>query len=317
MSTMRKRIHSPLSSMRPPQPQPRFRIQPISHDPDILALVNDSKALLREHEPGPVDLLRHRGGSNLFFTCEHASKRIPESLENLGLDAAHLERHIAWDIGAAGVARRLSEHFDATCVLQNYSRLVVDCNRWTHADDFATTYSEDTVIPGNMDLSDTQLAERTKLIYEPYHQTIEDHLDQREQTGRVTVLASIHTCTPVFLGESRPWHVGVLYQRDTRFAHVLMDLLRSDGTLVVGDNQPYALNDNKDYAVPVHGERRGIAHVEFEIRQDLVANDAGQSEWAERLHELLSTGVDVLEERHPELLTSKTPSHEHHTQLGH
>jgi len=91
--------------------------------------VNDSKALLREHEPGPVDLLCPGGSSNLFFTCEHAGKRIPESLENLGLDAAHLERHIAWDIGAAGVARRLSEHFDATCVLQNYSRLVVDCNR--------------------------------------------------------------------------------------------------------------------------------------------------------------------------------------------
>ena len=259
-----------------------------------------NEALLYEHETSPVEVLRGDGSSDFFFTCEHAGRQIPERLGRLGLSESDLERHIAWDIGAGAVARELSRLFDAPCVMQNYSRLVADCNRWTHANDYITTHSEDTPVPGNRNLSASHVQARTREIYEPYHQTISSMLDARAAAGQNTVFVSVHTCTPVYLGVHRPWHIGVLYQRDRRFAGLLLDRLNTNSRLVVGDNEPYFLNDEKDYAVPVHGERRGLAHVEFEVRQDLVSDMHGQQEWATTLHELLEHGRGLLEHQHPE-----------------
>jgi predicted N-formylglutamate amidohydrolase len=256
--------------------------------------------LLSDDDPSPVVILRPDASADIFLTCEHAGRQLPKKLGRLGLSDKDLERHIAWDIGAEALARALSQRFDASCVLQNFSRLVVDCNRWTHAEDFITTYSEDTPIPGNTDLHHDEVRARTNEIYRPYHETITAMLDARAAAGRETILVSVHTCTPVYLGVERPWHIGVLYQRDRRFAGLLLDELERDPTITAGDNEPYYMNDEKDYAVPVHGERRGLAHVEFEIRQDLVADEAGQREWAGRLYDLLSRGRVQLRGRHPE-----------------
>ena len=250
--------------------------------------------LLGPGDPEPVEVLRPGGSAVLFLTCEHAGRAIPRRLGNLGLDERHLGRHIAWDIGAAAVARRLSEMLDATLVLQRYSRLAVDCNRAPGAHDFVVTLSEDTLIPGNLDVSEDERLAREVEIFRPYHDTVRNLLDGRIANGRPVVLVSVHTCTPVFLGVSRPWHIGILYERDRRYAGILLDLLGREPGLVVGDNQPYFMTDEKDYSVPVHGERRGIPHVELELRQDLVSEESGQAEWALRLARVLVDGVERL-----------------------
>ena len=250
--------------------------------------------LLGPGDPEPVEVLRPGGAAVLFLTCEHAGRAIPRRLGNLGLDERHLGRHIAWDIGAAAVARRLSETLDATLVLQRYSRLVVDCNRAPSAHDFVVTLSEDTEVPGNLDVSEDERLAREVEIFRPYHDTVRSLLDGRIANGHPVVLVSVHSCTPVFLGVSRPWHIGVLYERDRRYAGILLDLLGREPDLVVGDNQPYFMTDEKDYSVPVHGERRGIPHVELEVRQDLVAEESGQAEWADRLARVLVDGVERL-----------------------
>ena len=253
--------------------------------------------LLGPNDPEPVEVLRPGGAAVLFLTCEHAGRAIPHRLGTLGLDEHHLARHIAWDIGAAGVARRLSQMLDATLVLQRYSRLVVDCNRAPDAHDFVVTLSEDTGIPGNFDVSDDERYARETEIFRPYHETIRSLLDERIAREHPVVLVSVHSCTPVFLGVSRPWHIGVLYERDRRYAGILLDVLARESGLVVGENQPYYLTDEKDYSVPVHGERRGIPHAELEVRQDLIASESGQEEWARRLARVLVEGVEGLRDR--------------------
>lgn len=254
----------------------------------------DGVKLLDADDPAPFTILRADGDSPFFFTCEHAGKRIPKHLGTLGLDAEDRERHIAWDIGAAEVARQLSRSFNATVVLQTYSRLVCDCNRSPAAHDFITTLSEDTTIPGNIGVTEAQAKAREVEIFHPYHDRIRAALDARAAAGRETVLISVHSCTPVFHGVSRPWQVGVLYERDPRFARIVLELLRAEPGLCVGDNQPYQLSGNKDYAIPVHGEQRSIPHLEFEIRQDLIGSTDGQQAWAKKLHAVLEAGYQRL-----------------------
>ncbi len=257
-----------------------------------------SARLLGEGDPAPVEVLRADGSSPILLTVEHAGRALPKRLGTLGLTQRDLDRHIAWDIGIAGVTRRLSEKLDAVAVMQTYSRLVVDCNRWPTARDFVTAFSEDTEIPGNTDLTPEEIEVRAREIFHPYHHTIRDLLDARIANARPTVLVAMHSCTPVYLGVSRPWHVGVLYDKDPTFARILLGLLHGEGRLIVGDNEPYFLTSNKDYAVPVHGEQRGIPHVEIEIRQDLIESESGQTEWAGRMAEVFTASFSRLVDVH-------------------
>ena len=257
---------------------------------------NEGEPLLGADDPPPVEVVRAGAASPFFLTCEHAGKHFPKRLGTLGLEARDLERHITYDIGAAGVARGLARRLDAHLVLQTYSRLVVDCNRSPAAGDFITTVSENTDIPGNRALSEREIKARTDEIFHPYHDTIAAALNERDSSGRVTVLVAVHSCTPVFHGVSRPWHVGVLYEHDPRFALILLDLLKDEGHLCIGDNEPYFMTSDKDYAVPVHGHARGIPHVELEIRQDLLTSEQGQEEWAEFLAGILREGLGRMRE---------------------
>jgi predicted N-formylglutamate amidohydrolase len=250
--------------------------------------------LLAPDEPAPVRELRASGHSTLFLTADHAGRAIPRGLGQLGLPDRELERHIAWDIGIAGVTERLSAALDATAVLQTYSRLVIDCNRDPEVPSSIPEVSEMTEVPGNAGLSAAQRAARRQAIFEPYHARIEALLDARQAAGRRTVYVAMHSFTPVFKGESRAMQVGVLYNRDVRLAAIMLELLRAEGDLTVGDNAPYAVSDITDYGVPVHAERRGLAHVEIEIRQDLIADEAGQTAWAGRFERLLSAAVGRL-----------------------
>lgn len=243
--------------------------------------------LLAPDEPAPQQILRAEGTSDFFLTADHAGAIIPRRLGTLGLSGAELSRHIAWDIGIAGVTERLSTLLDAAAVLQAYSRLVVDCNRAPGRESSIPRVSDSTTIPGNHFLSPAEFAARYEEIFAPYHDCIATLLDRRARAGRRSILIAMHSFTPVFGGVERPMHVGVLYNRDTRLAHHLLALLRAEADLVVADNEPYRVSDETDYTIPTHGERRGLPHVEIEIRQDLIADEAGQAVWAERLARLL------------------------------
>ena len=252
--------------------------------------------LLHADEPPPVCVLRAGGKSDLLLTGDHAGRLIPRRLGRLGLPDSELARHIAWDIGIEGVSRRLAEALDATTVLQTYSRLVIDCNRDPAVPGSIPAVSEHTEIPGNRNLSPEEKTARQQEIFAPYHARIRNLLDGREKAGRRTVVVAMHSFTPVFKGESRAMQVGVLYNRDARLANIMLALLRAEGDLVVGDNAPYAVSDVTDYTVPVHAERRGLPHVEIEIRQDLIADEVGQAEWAARFVRLLRAADARLQE---------------------
>lgn len=253
-------------------------------------MANLSAGLLGAGDPYPVELGRLHGRSEIFLTCDHAGRHLPESLGTLGLKASDLDRHIAWDIGAGGLAERMSERLDAALVLQRYSRLVIDCNRPLTAPTSIAQVSEATEIAGNQGLSPQQVHARVREVFDPYHDRIDAELELRRRSGRRTVLVSVHSFTPVFHGEARPWHVGLLYNRDPAFAHILSDAFEGCG-FVVGHNEPYSVSDVTDYTIPVHGERRGIPHVMIEVRQDLIEKEAGQDEWADRLAGLLGQAL--------------------------
>jgi predicted N-formylglutamate amidohydrolase len=255
--------------------------------------------LIGEGDPAPVRVLRPRGLSEFFLTADHAGRAIPRRLGTLGLAEGDLERHIAWDIGIAAVTEKLAEVLDATAILQAYSRLVIDCNREPHWTTSIPEISELTAIPGNAAVSAAEREARRREIFQPYHEGIAAMLDARAAAGRRTILIAMHSFTPVFKGEPRNIEVGVLYNKDARLARIMLDLLAAEGDLTVGDNAPYAITEASDYTVPSHGERRGLPHVEIEIRQDLIADPAGQSAWAARLARLLPIADARLREQSP------------------
>jgi predicted N-formylglutamate amidohydrolase len=242
---------------------------------------------LTTDDPVAFTLERPHGRSDFLLVCDHASRAIPKSLGSLGLDDTQLASHIAWDIGAAGVARQLSMALDATLLWQGYSRLVIDCNRPTASATSIPTRSEYVEIAANQGLSASDAAARVAEIFTPYHAAISTALDQRRAAGTRTLLVSIHSFTPVYLGQTRPWKIGLMYRKDLRLGQALLELLRQDADLHAGDNEPYAISDATDYTIPVHGEARGLPHVGIEIRQDLIADLPGQQEWANRLSHLL------------------------------
>ena len=212
---------------------------------------------------------------------------IPRQLGDLGLPASEFERHIAVDVGIAGVAGRLSNHLDAHLIAQRYSRLVIDCNRPPHVASSIPLISEATTSPGKEGLSRAAAAVRRREIFDPYHRAIGAVIDRRLRDGTATVLVSLHSFTPVYAGIKRPWHIGALYHRDTTLSPLLLRALKSEGDLVVGDNEPYAVSDETDYTIPVHGEARGLINTGIEIRQDLIADPSGQRQWAGRLARIL------------------------------
>lgn len=236
----------------------------------------------------PAWRIEHADGrSDYVLICDHAGNRVPRRLGTLGLDAVDLAGHIAWDIGAGAVASGLGDALDACVILQPFSRLVIDCNRPPGSADSIVSRSERTIIPGNVSISRGEAAARESEIFVPYHAQIRQLLDARLRQGRRTLLLALHSFTPVYLGVHRPWHAAVLYNRDSRLARLIARALRDEGGLVVGENEPYAVSDDTDYAIPRYGEARGLLHVELEIRQDLIADPAGQSVWTERLARLL------------------------------
>lgn len=238
--------------------------------------------LLAAGDPSPITVEQARGESDIVFVCDHAGRLVPRALGTLGLSKAELASPSACDIGVSGMARQLSEQLDAILVMQNYSRLVIDCNRVPKARDSIPTRCGSVKIAGNEKLAPAGAAQRQKEIFAPYHDGLRTILDHRQRDNRRTLLVTLHSYVP-----SHPWQLGVMYRHDTRIAAVLLELLRQEDGLEIGDNQPYSFSEENDYTLPIHGEVRGIAHVGLEVRQDLIANATGQGVWAGRLADVL------------------------------
>jgi len=250
-------------------------------------VARETSLLLKGQDVSPVFEQNVAGRSPFLFTSDHYGQLIPRQLGDLGLPASEFERHIAVDVGIAGVAGRLSDHLNAHLIAQRYSRLVIDCNRPPHVASSIPLISEATTIPGNEGLSRAAAAVRRRAIFDPYHRAIGAVIDRRLRDGTATVLVSLHSFTPVYAGIKRPWHIGALYHRDTTLPPLLLRALKSEGDLVVGDNEPYAVSDDTDYTIPVHGEARGLINTGIEIRQDLIADPSLQQQWADRLARIL------------------------------
>ncbi|HEX4197890.1 MAG TPA: N-formylglutamate amidohydrolase [Caulobacteraceae bacterium] len=243
-----------------------------------------SNALLGPGDPSPAIVVNPGGPAPFLLLGDHAGRRVPQRLGDLGLPPEAFERHIAWDIGVAGVGERLAAALDAPFIRQAYSRLVIDCNRVPGAEDSVPEISDGQSIPGNLHLNPADRAARRDEIYAPYQAAISAALDQRD--GRPTLLVSLHSFTPVFQGFARPWRFGVLHRNDSGLSRRALAWLRAAFGEAAGDNQPYAM-DGIDNTIPLHADARGLDYLELEMRQDLVADAAGQDEVAAVVARLL------------------------------
>ena len=245
--------------------------------------------MLSLRDPAPVETVNARGRSPFVLCCEHAGRAIPERLGDLGVDTADMARHIAWDVGAEGLSRRLSVLLDAPLVLQRYSRLVVDCNRPFAAPDCFAAVSDCTPVPGNQRLAERERRQRFEEIHQPFHRALAGLLDRRAEQEAASILVAVHSFTPRLAGGAeRPWHAGALSNRDGRFAVHFLDAFRTGNPgMNVAHNQPYLVDDLTDYTIPVHGEGRGIPHLLLELRNDLIDDDEGQRRWAQQVAEAL------------------------------
>ncbi|WP_374380738.1 N-formylglutamate amidohydrolase [Dongia sp.] len=241
--------------------------------------------LLSADEPPAFEVVNGDSDALFVFVCDHASHLIPRRLGQLGLPDDVIQTHIGWDIGAAALARQLAAAFQAPLFLTGYSRLVIDCNRPLASDGSIPSISAGISIDANRNLSAAEMRQRQDVLFHPYQQAIAAHLDRRQARGVPTALFAIHSFTPDYPGEVRPWHVDFAYHRDRRLAGLLIDQFLVPGILV-GDNLPYAVEDESDYAIPIHGEKRGLPHVLVEIRQDTLRDDAGIARWSTHLTSL-------------------------------
>ena len=229
-------------------------------------------------------------GLGLLVLVDHASNLVPPEYDNLGLPEAELRRHIGYDIGAAPLARGLWERLSAPTILTRFSRLLVDPNRGEDDPTLLMRLSDGAVVPGNQSLEAKERERRLVRFYRPYHSAIERRIGAMMEAGVPPAILSIHSYTPDWKGMRRPWHAGILWDRDPRFAHLMLDRLRAEHGLRIGDNEPY-LGSLKNDTMYRHGTRRGLAHGLLEVRNDLIERPAGVQEWADRLEPILREAI--------------------------
>jgi predicted N-formylglutamate amidohydrolase len=242
--------------------------------------------LLEPGDPAPANAENSGARSPFFLVCDHAGRATPRRLQRLGLAEAAFQTHVAWDIGALDLARRLGEALDAPLIHQAYSRLVIDCNRAPGHSQSIVEVSDGWEIPGNRALAVAEVEARRVAIHHPYHAAIATALDGRSALGLSTLLVCVHSFTPCLAGAARPWHVGVLHGGKSPASDRLLGALRLQDDLVVGDNQPYAM-DGTDYTAPHHAWARGWDVIELEVRQDLLADRAMAKAMGSRLADAL------------------------------
>jgi predicted N-formylglutamate amidohydrolase len=251
--------------------------------------------LLGPDELHPAEFFNSDGTSPYVLICEHASNRLPRSLGNLGLSAEDMNRHIAWDIGAAGTARILAKLLNAPLILQRYSRLAYDCNRPPEAESAMPELSEVYAIPGNKKLGPTQKLARINGLYRPFMDAIAAFLDERAARGQHTILVSVHSFTPVYKGKPRSLDLGLLFHQDAWLANFMLKAFPGEKARL---NEPYGPKDGVMHLMDFHAAPRGLKHVMIEIRNDLIAQHAGQNAWANHLTVPMAQAATILGGQH-------------------
>jgi len=238
--------------------------------------------------------IRNNGAAHgLLFLCDHAANAVPAELGSLGLSSSDFQTHIAYDIGAASLTRALADRFGAPAILARWSRLLVDLNRGADDPTVVMKLSDGRVIPGNRMLDEAGVGMRVARFHAPYHDRIAAEIANARENSIVPVHVSMHSFTPVWRGKARPWHVGILWDRDSRLAKPLMARLAREGDIIVGDNEPYsgALENDCLYR---HGTMNGLPHVLIEVRQALIADPPGILRWATRLDQALHDAIEAM-----------------------
>jgi predicted N-formylglutamate amidohydrolase len=244
-------------------------------------------------EPAPI-VENRSGKGGVVLICEHAGQLLPESLGSLGLDTEAMSTHIAWDIGAAGLAHALSKQLDAPLIMQRYSRLVFDCNRVMEAPDAIVEVSDGVEISANQQLSEADRQARFDQVYTPFELAIEQVIEGCLQQKINPTIVSIHSFTPFFKSEQRSLDLGIIHHvSDASFANHTLNLARQSGQYSVALNQPYAARDGVTHTLELHGVRRNLSSVMFEVRNDLICDIQGQMQWAQRLGRLISGALEL------------------------
>jgi predicted N-formylglutamate amidohydrolase len=259
---------------------------------------------LSPDEPAAVEVIRDNPTCRLLIHCDHGGNLVPKSLDHLGVGADTLSRHVGWDIGAANVCRILARRICAVAVIATYSRLIIDVNRALGDPSSIPPTSDGFLIPANVNLTPDQKAARVNELYWPYHMAIDWELGLIREAGHLPVILSIHSFTPALItrtkAKPRPWHCGIMFSRDTRFADHLAAEMRKVPGLIVGENEPYS-GITHGYCAKMHGLSQSVPHVQIEIRQDLICTEDGQRWWGEFLASILPAILakpDMSEVRH-------------------
>ena len=239
-------------------------------------------ATIQNQQTEAITVIGGNAGSGIVLLCDHASNNLPPEYGTLGLPEFELTRHIAYDIGAQAVTMGLAARLGAPAVLSRVSRLLIDPNRGEDDPTLIMRISDGAIIAGNRYLDAAERTRRIDRFYAPYHNAIRVVIDACMATGVVPILVSMHSFTPVWKGQLRPWHAGILWDKDPRLALPFLEELRTDRTLVVGDNEPYT-GILKGDTLWKHATQRGLADALVEVRQDLISTPNGQEEWSERL----------------------------------
>jgi predicted N-formylglutamate amidohydrolase len=232
--------------------------------------------------------IRNRQGRGRFvLLCDHASNHIPAEFQNLGISAADLASHIAWDIGAAAVTEIISNHLRTPAILCGVSRLIIDCNRQLNSPELIPASSGGIAIPGNVTIDKTSRELRIERWFHPYHDAVETLLRERIRQRSTPVVIAIHSMTPVLNGRSRPWPIALASDTDRRLSGLILAALRKPGDVLVGDNEPYCVDPLVDYSIPFHALRRSLLNTQIEFRQNEIDTPAGQQYWALRIARIL------------------------------
>ncbi len=255
---------------------------------DSVTHPDPQQPLLQPDEPGPFKVLNPLANEPILLVCDHASCRFPQSLGEMGLDPFARRCHLAVDIGAGPLTEMLAENLGVTAVMAQYSRLVVDCNRQLMDPSAFLEFGDGILVPGNRNLSPEEKQHRADTLYWPYHSAVDEQVQRLRQLGHQPAFIAVHSFTPVMNGKSRPWQMGVLWDKDTRLRDIFLEGFRSAGYLV-GDNEPYSGKAPQDFTIDHHAEEIDLPHIGIEIRQDLIDDAAGVAEIGKVMHEIIAS----------------------------
>ena len=247
-------------------------------------------------QSSPFRVINRTGSSRVVLLCDHASNHVPGHYGDLGLGQAELQDHIAWDPGTLAIGKQLCALLDAPLIQSTISRLVIDCNRMHDAHDLVPQTSEATKIPGNAEVDEVERQNRINSYHTPYHAAITSVLDERLSRGRDSVLVALHSFTPIYHGDPRPWVAGLIHASDESISRVFFDELKRDAPdLEIGWNQPYPSRDGVYFTVDQHMDKRGCKGTIVEIRNDELSHAEGINDWSHRLARCLSKTLSALD----------------------